>query len=132
MAIKNKIPVGFFTLEMTGRALLNRLLASESRISTTNLRSCMLKPTDFHKLTEASGRIYEAPFYIDDTPNLELSDLQSQARKMQIKEGVKIIFIDYIGLIEIENVCKISRHEQLAEISRSIKSLARELNPKIR
>ena len=128
MAINNKIPVGFFTLEMSGTTLLNRLIASESRISSINLRSGLLKPTDFDKFTEASGRIYEAPLYIDDTPNMKLSDLITQARIMKTKEGIEIIFIDYISLIETESECKISRYEQLSEISRSLKSLTRELN----
>ena len=127
MAIKNKIPVGFFTLEMSEMALMNRLIASESRISSTNLRSGMLKPNDFHNLTEAAGRIYEAPLYIDDTPNMKLLDLRAQARRMLSKEGVKIIFIDYIGLIEPESKNNVPRHEQVAEISRSLKSLAREM-----
>jgi replicative DNA helicase len=127
MAIKNKIPVGFFTLEMSEMALMNRLIASESRISSTNLRSGMLKPNDFHNLTEAAGRIYEAPLYIDDTPNMKLLDLRAQARRMLTKEGVKIIFVDYIGLIEPESKSNVPRHEQVAEISRSLKSLAREM-----
>ena len=128
IAIKNKMPVGFFTLEMTGIALLNRLIASESRINSAKLRSGMLSPNDFHKLTEASGRIYEAPLYIDDTPNMKLIDLHAQARRMQIKEGVKIVFIDSIGQIETESEYNVSRHEQISKISRSLKSLARELN----
>ncbi len=128
MAIKNKIPVGFFTLEMSEMALMNRLIASESRISSTNLRSGMLKPNDFHNLTEAAGRIYEAPLYIDDTPNMKLLDLRAQARRMLSKEGVKIIFVDYIGLIEPESKNNVPRHEQVAEISRSLKSLAREMD----
>ena len=127
MAIKNKIPVGFFTLEMSEMALMNRLIASESRISSEKLRSGMLKPSDFHNLTEAAGRIYEAPLYIDDTPNMKLLDLRAQARRMLSKEGVKIIFVDYIGLIEPESKNNVPRHEQVAEISRSLKSLAREM-----
>ena len=127
MSIKNKIPVGFFTLEMSEMALMNRLIASESRINSTNLRSGMLKPADFHNLTEAAGRIYEAPLYIDDTPNMKLLDLRAQVRRMLTKEGVKIIFVDYIGLIEPESKSNVPRHEQVAEISRSLKSLAREM-----
>ncbi len=127
IAIKNKIPVGFFTLEMSEMALMNRLIASESRINSEKLRSGMLKPSDFHNLTEAAGRIYEAPLYIDDTPNMKLLDLRAQARRMLSKEGVKILFIDYIGLIEPESKNNVPRHEQVAEISRSLKSLSREM-----
>ncbi len=127
MSIKNKIPVGFFTLEMSEMALMNRLISSESRINSNKLRSGLLKPSDFHNLTEAAGRIYEAPLYIDDTPNMKILDLRAQARRMLSKEGVKIIFVDYIGLIEPESKNNVPRHEQVAEISRSLKSLAREM-----
>jgi replicative DNA helicase len=75
-----------------------------------------------------TGRLYEAPLFIEDTPNIKLLDLRSQARRMKKNEGVKIIFIDYIGLIESESKRNIPRHEQVAEISRSLKALARELD----
>jgi len=128
MAIKRKIPVGFFTLEMSSMALMQRLVSSEARIDSRLLRNGMLKQSDFHNLTEAAGRIYEAPLYIDDTPNMKLLDLRAQARRMKLKENVQIIFIDYIGLIEPETKGNVPRHEQVAEISRSLKSLARELS----
>ncbi len=127
MAIHRKVSIGFFTLEMADMALMQRLLSSEARINSEKLRTGMLRPADFHNLTEAAGRIYEAPLYIDDTPNIKLLDLRAQARRMKSKEDIKALFIDYIGLIEPENKANVPRHEQVAEISRSIKSLAREL-----
>src|SRR6056297_3039429 len=127
MSIHRKIPVGFFTLEMADMALMQRLLSSEARINSEKLRTGMLRPADFHNLTEAAGRIYEAPLYIDDTPNIKLLDLRAQARRMKSKEGIRVIFVDYIGLIEPESKNNVPRHEQVAEISRSLKSLAREL-----
>ncbi len=127
MAIHRKVPIGFFTLEMADMALMQRLLSSEARINSEKLRTGMLRPADFHNLTEAAGRIYEAPLFIDDTPNIKLLDLRAQARRMKSKEDIKALFIDYIGLIEPENKANVPRHEQVAEISRSIKSLAREL-----
>src|SRR6056297_9019 len=127
MAIHRKVSIGFFTLEMADMALMQRLLSSEARINSEKLRTGMLRPADFHNLTEAAGRIYEAPLYIDDTPNIKLLDLRAQARRMKSKEDIQALFIDYIGLIEPENKSNVPRHEQVAEISRSIKSLAREL-----
>jgi len=127
MSIEKKISVGFFTLEMSENALMMRLIASESRINSNKLRSGMLKSADFKSLTDSAGRIYEAPLFIDDTPNMKLLDLRAQARRMKSKENVQIIFIDYIGLIEPESKSNVPRHEQVAEISRSLKSLAREL-----
>lgn len=127
MSVHQKIPVGFFTLEMSDMALMQRLVASEARIDTTRLRTGILNPSDFHKLTEAAARIYEAPLFIDDTPNMKLLDLRAQARRMKMQEQVQIIFIDYIGLIDPESRGNTPRHEQVAEISRSLKALAREL-----
>jgi replicative DNA helicase len=127
MSIKKNIPVGFFTLEMSAQALMQRLVSSEARINSKNLRTGFLKPSDFHNLTEAAGRIYEAPLFIDDTPNIKLLDLRAQARRMRSKEGIEVLFVDYIGLIEPESKNNVPRHEQVAEISRSLKSLAREL-----
>ncbi len=127
MAIHNKFPVGYFTLEMSSMALMQRLLASEARIRSNSLRSGFLKPSDFHKLTEAASKIYEAPLYIEDTPSLRLLDLRALARRMKHQFNVAIIFIDYLTLITSENR-DLPRHEQIAEISRSLKALARELD----
>ena len=127
MALKHKIAVGFFTLEMSSMALMQRLLSAEARLPSTRLRSGFLRPADFHKLTEAAARIYEAPMYIEDTPSLKLLDLRAQARRMRQQYGVAIVFIDYLTLISSENL-DLPRHEQIAEISRSLKALARELN----
>ncbi|MBN2050106.1 MAG: replicative DNA helicase [Spirochaetales bacterium] len=128
MAIHRKIPVGFFTLEMSAMALMQRLLSSEARLNSQHLRTGLIKPSDVHHLMEAAGKIYEAPLYIDDSPNIKLLDLRAQARRMKAHEDIKILFIDYIGLIEPETRGNVPRHEQVAEISRSIKALARELN----
>ncbi len=127
IAIRHKIPVGFFTLEMSDMALMQRLVASEARIDAQRMRTGLLKPSDFHSLTEAAGRIYEAPLFITDMPNMKLLDLRAQARRMVSKEGVRIIFVDYLTLVTAENQ-SLQRHEQIAEISRSIKALARELD----
>lgn len=131
MAVKRHIPTAFFTLEMSDQALMQRLLASEARIRSEALRSGILRPADFDALTEAASRIYEAPLYIDDTPNMKLLDLRAQARRMRSREKIEVFFIDYIGLISLENPQNIPRHEQVAEISRSIKALARELEAPI-
>lgn len=128
MAVDKKIPVGFFTLEMSENALMMRMISSEARIRSEKIRSGLLKTSDFKSLTDAAGRIYDAPLYIDDTPNMKLLDLRAQARRLKSKENVEAIFIDYIGLIEPETKSNVPRHEQVAEISRSLKSLARELN----
>jgi replicative DNA helicase len=127
MAIRQKVPVGFFTLEMSSMAIMQRLLSMEARLDSTRLRTGTLKASDFSRITEACGRIYEAPLFISDSSDLKLLDLRAQARRMKSHQDVKIIFIDYLTLISSENR-ELPRHEQIAEVSRSLKSLARELN----
>lgn len=126
IAIRGNIPVGFFSLEMSHAAIMQRLLSAEARVDSARIRSGRLKPSDFHNLTEAAGRIYEAPLYIADTPNMHILKLRAQARKMVARDGVRVVFVDYISLITPENR-KIDRHEQIAEVSRALKALAREL-----
>ncbi|MDR3338449.1 MAG: replicative DNA helicase [Treponema sp.] len=128
ISIRSKIPAAFFTLEMPDQALVLRIISSEANIESQALRagSKFLKPSSFNKLVDAAGKIYDAPLYIVDMPNMKLLDLRTQARRLRSQEKVEIIFIDYLTLISTENY-QIPRHEQVAEISRSLKSLAREL-----
>jgi replicative DNA helicase len=126
MAIYKGIPVGFFSLEMSDLALVKRIISSESMVDSQIIRSGFLKPTDYHRILDAAGKIYDAPFYIIDTPNMKLMDLRAQARKMRSQQKIEIIFVDYLGLIGSENVNQ-PRYEQISEISRHLKSLAREL-----
>lgn len=126
IAIHRKIPVGFFTLEMSDMAIMQRLIASEARIGSQKIRTGMLRPADFKNLTDAAGLIYDAPLWISDTPSMRLLDLRAQARRMRSQFGVRIIFVDYISLINNEHA-DLPRHEQIAEVSRSLKAFAREL-----
>jgi len=127
MALHRSTPVGFFTLEMSDMALMQRLVSSEARIGSQKIRTGYLLPADFKNLTDAAGLIYDAPLFITDQPNMKLLDLRAQARRMRSQAGVRIIFIDYITLIRAENP-ELPRHEQIAEVSRSLKALARELS----
>ncbi|MDR0598860.1 MAG: replicative DNA helicase [Treponema sp.] len=127
IAIGQKIPAAFFSLEMSDMALALRLISSEAKIESEKIRSGILQPKDFHSLMDAAGRIYDAPLYIVDTPGMKLLDLRSQARRLRSQQEVRIIFIDYLTLITSDNY-NIPRHEQIAEVSRSLKSLARELD----
>jgi replicative DNA helicase len=127
MSVKNKIPAAFFTLEMSGMSLIQRIISSEAEIESNALRTGYLKLSDMQKLMVAAGNIYEAPLFIVDMPNMRLLDLRSQARRLRANQKIEIIFIDYITLISMENT-RLQPHEQIAEISRSLKSLARELN----
>jgi replicative DNA helicase len=125
--MEKKIPAAFFSLEMSDMALCLRLISAEAKIESEKIRSGLLTPRDFGSLMAAAGKIYEAPLYIVDTPGMKLLDLRSQARRLRSQHGVQIIFVDYLTLITSDNH-NLPRHEQIAEISRSLKSLARELD----
>ncbi|TFG62859.1 MAG: replicative DNA helicase, partial [Spirochaetales bacterium] len=127
MAIHKQIRVGFFTLEMPDTQLVQRLLSIEARVNSQKLRTGMLNNADFRDITEACSRIYEAPLYIEDTPNMKLLDLRAVARRMKSKQDIQILFVDYLTLISAEKA-DMPRHEQIAEVSRSLKTLARELD----
>ena len=127
ISIDRKIPCGFFSLEMSYEQIGQRLLSQRTRIPGTKLRNGMMQVTELQKLQDAASACYEAPLYIVDTPNMQLVDLRTMARRLVHDHGVKIIFIDYIGLITVENV-NAAVYEQVSEISKSLKSLARELN----
>ncbi len=126
MSIQKNIKCGFFSLEMSHSSVTERLIAQEGNINSKKIKSGLMKKQDMLLVTEVASKIYEAPMWIDDTPNMKLLDLRAQARRMVSKYGVQIIFIDYLGLITFEDK-KIPRHEQMAEVSRSLKALAREL-----
>jgi replicative DNA helicase len=127
IAFHQKIPAAFFSLEMSDIALVQRLISSEAMVQAQNIRSGFLSTGDYKKIVDVMSVIYEAPFHIVDMPNMRLLDLRAQARKMCSQQQVKIIFIDYLGLIGHENNA-LPRYEQISEISRSLKSLARELH----
>ena len=126
IAIEKKIPCGFFSLEMPYESIGQRLLSQESRIPSGKLRSGVLTLAEFKKLQDAAGRCFNSPLYIVDTPNMKLLDLRAMARRMKVAHDVQIIFIDYIGLISTENP-NAPVYEQISEISKSLKALAREL-----
>ena len=127
IAIRSETPVGVFSLEMSEFAVMQRIIASEARVDATRIRSGSLRTSDWARITDAAGRIYEAPLYVEDTPALRLLDLRAQARRMRARHDVRIIFIDYLTLVTSEHL-ELPRHEQIAEISRSLKALARELS----
>jgi replicative DNA helicase len=127
ICFRSKIPIAFFSLEMTDMSLAQRLISSSAQVDGNKMRSGHMTSDDFRRIRDTLGVFYNAPFYIAEIPDKELNQLRSQARKLRSKEGVQIIFVDYIGLIIHEN-SKLPRHEQIGEISRSLKGLARELD----
>ncbi|MDR0683833.1 MAG: replicative DNA helicase [Spirochaetaceae bacterium] len=127
VSVQNRRPAAFFTLEMTDVALATRLISSEAHVDSNSLKTGFVKQSDFHRILDAAGRIYDAPLYTVDMPNMKLLDLRTQARRLRSMKQIEIIFIDYLGLISMEDN-RMPRFEQVSEISRSLKGLARELN----
>ncbi len=126
----NPVPVGFFSLEMSGASLVERILSNMGQINNMTLRNGKLDKDSEQKLMDTAGMLYENAknLLIQDTPNISLMEIRSQARRMKRENDIKAIFIDYIGLIDLQGPSSMPRHEQVSIISRSLKSLARELN----
>jgi replicative DNA helicase len=134
IAVDKKIPVGFFTLEMSDTALMQRIISSVAQIDAQSIRNGFLQSSEYVSLVDAASRIADAPFWTVDMPNMNLLDLQSAARQLCTEKKVQIIFIDYIQLISMngsmnsEKGSNFSEYDRLTQISGSLKSLARELD----
>lgn len=128
IAVRRKIPTGMFSVEMSAKQLNFRMVCTLAGFSTYGVSQGLYRSSrDKERLSNALNVVAQSPLYIDETSSLKLSELKTKARRMVRVDGCKIVFIDYIGLIDAEQP-KIPRHEQIAEISRSIKSLAKELD----
>ncbi|MEM7228015.1 MAG: replicative DNA helicase [Planctomycetota bacterium] len=119
-------PIAFFSMEMGREQLVYRLLAARSGVDLQRLRRGMLRPDDFRALTMACGELVDAPILIDDTPGLSVMQLRVRARRMKVNNDLKAIFVDYLQLMTSGTRVE-SRQIEVAEISRGIKALAREL-----
>jgi len=126
----NPVPVGFFSLEMSGASLVERILSNKGQINNMVLRNGKIDSVSEQKMMDAAGVLYENAknLLIQDTPNISLMEIRSQSRRMKRENDIQAIFIDYIGLIDLKGPANMPRHEQVSIISRSLKSLARELN----
>ncbi|HOE74928.1 MAG TPA: replicative DNA helicase [bacterium] len=128
-AVKSKLPVGIFSLEMSKEQLVDRLLTMEAMIDSWRLRTGNLEESDFSKLNYAMGELSEAPLFIDDTPLLSALEIKAKARRLQAEHGLGLIVVDYLQLMEgsKKGGSEINRVQEVSDISRSLKALAREL-----
>jgi replicative DNA helicase len=130
VALKNKIPVGIFSLEMSSDQLVDRMLSSEARVDAWRMRTGRLRSSgdedDFAKIGEAMGILSEAPIYIDDSARANVMEMRTLARRLQAEHNLGLIIIDYLQLMEGRT--SDNRVQEVSEISRSLKGLARELN----
>lgn len=130
VAIKAEKPVLLFSLEMSKEQLVDRMLASEAGVNSWNLRTGNLSDSDFEKIGHAMGSLSEAQMFIDDTPGLTVSDLRTKARREAHKRELGLIIVDYLQLMSGGSKFKSdgNRVQEISEISRGLKSVARELN----
>ena len=127
VAKSNKIPVIIFSLEMSKEQMVNRILCSEAMVDSMKVRTGKLDSEDWIRLGKASGEIADAPIYIDDTPGMTASELRAKCRKAKLEKNIGFIVIDYLQLME-SNTKNGGRQQEISEISRSLKILAKELN----
>lgn len=129
MAFKNKKNVAIFSLEMSKEQLVNRLFSLESHVDAQRLRTGSLTDSDWKALIESAGNIGQSNLIIDDTPSISISELRSKCRKYKLEHGLDIVMIDYLQLMSASGGrSSDSRQQEISEISRSLKALARELN----
>ncbi|MCX8075287.1 MAG: replicative DNA helicase [Clostridia bacterium] len=122
-----KTPVLVFSLEMSKEQMVNRILCSESEVDSMKLRNADLNSEDWLKLGSASGKLAEVPLYIDDTPGLNSAELRAKCRKAKLEKNIGLVIIDYLQLME-SKIKSPSRQQEISEISRSLKILAKELS----
>lgn len=126
VAVKEKIPVGIFSLEMSKEELVDRLLVSQADIDAWKLKTGKLSDDDFERLSDAMGELAEAPIFIDDTPGINIIEMRTKARRLQVEQHVKLIIIDYLQLADSGRRFD-NRVQEVSMISQSMKNLAREL-----
>ena len=126
-SINAKVPTAMFSLEMAKEQLAIRMLCSEARVDSPRLRSGFLSESDWPKLTMAAGALSDAPIFIDDTPAISVLELRAKARRLQADRGLGLVIIDYLQLMRGRSGME-RREQEISEISRSLKALAKELN----
>jgi len=125
-AIDHNVKIGFFSLEMSSKQLVERLITSESKIDSHLVRTGKLPKHEWKKLSNSANNLSETSLFIDDTADLNIMELRAKARQLKAEKDIDIIFIDYIQLLNAPN--HESRQQEISYISRSLKALAKELN----
>ncbi len=125
-AITNKVPVAIFSLEMSDEELTNRILSSQALIDSTKLKTGRLETDDWERMIQSVGVMGDAPLYIDDTPGITITEIRSKCRRLKLEKGLGLIVVDYLQLMEGRGRAE-SRQQQVSEMSRALKILAKEL-----
>ena len=127
-ALKGNTAVAVFSLEMSKEQLVNRILCSESMVDSNKVRTGKLEEDDWTKLAGTIGPLSEAEIYIDDTPGINIMEIRAKCRKLKLEKNIGMVVIDYLQLIQGSGKRSGSREQEISEISRSLKILAKELN----
>jgi replicative DNA helicase len=125
--VVEKIPTAFFSLEMSKEQLVQRLLCAHAKVDAHKVRTGYLSTSDWPRLTAAAGKLSEAPIFIDDTPGVSVMELRAKARRLKAQHNIQLMVVDYLQLMRGKAGTD-SRQEEISDISRSLKALARELN----
>ena len=128
VAVKKGLPCMVFSLEMSKEQLVNRMLSMESNVDSQKLRTGTLTDSDWDAVVEGIGTIGSSKLIIDDTPGISISELRSKCRKVKLEYGLSLVIIDYLQLMSGSGKSGENRQQEISEISRSLKALARELN----
>ena len=126
-ALQANVPVIIFNLEMSKEQVGNRILCSEAMVDSNKVRTGKIEEEEWVKLATASGRLSEAPIYIDDTPGITVTEIRAKCRKLKMEKGIGLVVIDYLQLVQGSGKKNSSREQEISEISRSLKILAKEL-----
>lgn len=126
--VVEKLPLAMFSLEMSKEQLVQRMLCSHARVDAHKVRTGYLATSDWPRLTAAAGKLSEAPIYIDDSPSISVMELRAKARRLKAHHDIKLIILDYMQLMRGSGYNMENRQQEISEISRGLKALARELN----
>ena len=127
-ATRANVPVAIFSLEMSKEQLGNRILGSEALVDGNKIRTGKLEDDEWAKLAETSGELSNAEIYVDDTPGISVMEIRAKCRKLKLEKNIGLVVIDYLQLIQGSGKRSASREQEISEISRSLKILAKEIN----
>lgn len=128
IALRDTLPVAIFSLEMSKEQLVQRMICSQAGVSAQRMRLGMLNSTDWERLQRACERLFRAPIYIDDTSDISVLEIRGKCRRLRAEKGLGLIMIDYLQLMRSHKTRTENRNQEIAEIARALKSLAREFN----
>jgi replicative DNA helicase len=125
--VVEKIPLAFFSLEMSKEQLVQRMLCAHAKVDAHKVRTGYLASSDWPRLTAAAGKLSEAPIFIDDTPAISVMELRAKARRLKAHQDIQLMILDYLQLMRGSGSSE-NRQQEISDISRSLKALARELS----